>query len=240
MRTLGIISTLAVAGALGCGYGYDASRSVSAVSLSLAVSTLEVGQTTIAVAIGLDQYGAPIAGDVSYASSAPEVAGIDPRTGAVLAKAAGTTEITATIAGRTARRTLAVTASPIRVNEIRPGGDGSAGWVELFNPSTSDVDLSGWTLTGADVLQALVLPGSITIPAGGFRVIDGSHFPAGLHAADTFHLFSRFGVQVDSFSWTTSPSTSYGRCADGTGPFVTTTGTTRGGLNACPDGGTIS
>jgi hypothetical protein len=106
--------------------------------------------------------------------------------------------------------------------------------VELFNPSTSDVDLSGWTLTGANVAQGLTLPAGIRIVAGGFRVIDESHFPAGLRGADTFHLFSSFGVQVDSYTWTTNPATSFGRCADGTGPFVTTTGTTRGGVNACP------
>jgi hypothetical protein len=240
MRTLEIISVLALASVLGCGgYGSDAPRSAAAVSLSLAANAIEVGQTTTAIAVALDQYGAPIAGVATYASSAPAVAGVNATTGAVVAIAPGTTEITAAIAGRTAHRTLTVTASPIRLNEVRPGSDASPGWVELFNPSAADVDLSGWTLTGADVSQPLVLPEAITIPAGGFRVIDGSHFPAGLHAADTFHLFSRFGVQVDSFSWTTSPLTSYGRCADGTGPFVTTTGTTRGGVNACPDAGGI-
>jgi hypothetical protein len=235
MRRLRIITALFVAGTLGCnGYGYDAPRTPSAVSVSLAASTIEVGQSTTAIAVALDQYGAPIAGVATYSSSAPEVAGVNPTTGEVLAISPGSAEITATIGGTSGRRTITVTMAPIRINEIRPDGDASLGWVELFNPSTSDVDLSGWTLTGADVFQGLILPAGIIIHAGGFRVIDESHFPAGLRAADTFHLFSSFGVQVDSYTWTTNPATSYGRCTDGAGPFVTTTGTTRGGVNACP------
>jgi hypothetical protein len=39
---------------------------------------------------------------------------------------------------------------------------------------------------------------------------------------------------VDSYSWTSHASTTYGRCADGTGPFVTTVASTKGAPNACP------
>jgi hypothetical protein len=237
MRILRIITAVSMlaAGTVGCnGYGYDAPRTPAAVSISLAANTIEVGESTTAIAVARDQYGAPLAGVATYSSSAPEVAGISPTTGEVLAIAPGTAEIIATIGGVSGRRTITVTAAPIRINEIRPDGDANLGWVELFNPSASDVDLSGWTLTGADVFQSLRLPAGVVIRAGGYRVIDESHFPAGLRAADTFHLFSSFGVQVDSYTWTTNPATSYGRCADGAGPFVMTTGTTRGGVNACP------
>jgi hypothetical protein len=235
MRILKTITGLLTAGTIGCGgYGYDAPRTPAAVSVSLAASAIEVGESTTAIAVALDQYGAPIAGVATYSSSAPEVAGVNPTTGAVLAIAPGTTEITVAIGGTSGHHALTVTAAPIRINEIRPDGDANGGWVELFNPSTSDVDLSGWTLTGVDVFQSLRLPAGVRILAGGYKVIDESHFPAGLRAADTFHLFSSFGVQVDSYAWTTNPVTSFGRCADGTGPFITTTASTRGGVNACP------
>jgi len=83
------------------------------------------------------------------------------------------------------------------------------------------VDLTGWTIT----------PAGSMIPAGGFFVIEEASFPAGLQASDAVHVFSHFGVQVDAFSWTADPVTSYGRCPDGSGDFVITTALT--GCSEC-------
>jgi hypothetical protein len=123
--------------------------------------------------------------------------------------------------------------SPIRINEIQPNGDAPGGWVELYNATPAASDLSGWAITASDSSNGFVLPMGVTIPAGGYRVLNESIFPLGLNAADAVHLFNRNGVQVDSFSWLATPATSFGRCPDGLGDFVTTTASSRGFPNVC-------
>lgn len=105
--------------------------------------------------------------------------------------------------------------------------------MELFNPTTATLDMSGSTLAASDVFQGFVLPAGSTIPAGGHLVVDEARFPLGLRAADVVHFFSRYGVQVDSYLWATNPVATYGRCPDGSGDFVVTTAATRDAPNAC-------
>lgn len=208
-------------------------RLLTSVTVTLPVA-MEIGQLDTAVVTLLDQYGAPVAiGGVSWASSRPEIAAINPTTGAMLAIAPGTAVITASADGKTGHKTLSVFASPIRLNEVRPDGNGAAGWVELFNPSEGPIDLSEWTLTNGDVFRTFVLPSGTMIPAGGFLIVDEASFPGGLGASDAVHMFSRFGVQVDAFSWAADVNTSFGRCPDRTGAFVTTPTPTKGAANAC-------
>lgn len=204
--------------------------------LSLADSAAEVGQFTHATATALDQHDAPIAaGPATYVSSKPEVAGISPTTGLILAIAPGTTLITATVDGRTAQRVLTVFAAAVRINEIEPDGNALGGWVEFYNPTDAAVDLSGWTLTGPDIFIGSQLPVGTTILARGYLVVDESQILFGLDGDGyEFHVFSRHGVQVDAHAWSAEPATTFGRCPEGTGDFVTTTVPTRGSENACP------
>ena len=58
----------------------------------------------------------------------------------------------------------------------------------------------------------------------------------GLGAPDMARLFDPAGDLVDSYSWTTHATGTYGRCPDGTGPFVDST-PTPGAPNACGGGG---
>jgi hypothetical protein len=214
-------------------------RVLSAVQLSLAAISVEVGEGTVARATALDQFGTPIAtaAPATYASTAPEVAGVGPTSGAVLAVGPGSAQISATIEGKTDRRTVTVVGAAIRINEVRPNGNLPDGWVEMFNPTTADVDMSGWTVTSGDPARSFTIPSGAVIPAGGYLAVNEGTLPLGLKPADGVRLFSRFGVQVDSFSWTVSPPTSYGRCPDGTGAFVTTTAPTRRAANECPGAG---
>lgn len=56
------------------------------------------------------------------------------------------------------------------INEVSPEGANSSDWVELFNPTSGPIDVSGWKITDNNSLD--VLPLSITpIPAGGYAVI---------------------------------------------------------------------
>ena len=105
--------------------------------------------------------------------------------------------------------------SPIRINEVVPRGTRTDGWVELFNPTASTIELSDWTVTSADKVRGFTLPAGAIIPPRGFLVIDEASFPAGLGATDTVHLFNRSGDQVDSFTWSQIRDTDYGRCPDG-------------------------
>jgi hypothetical protein len=231
--------TLVLAALLGggCGaYSYEApSSTVASVSLALAANPLEVGQATVATTTARDQYGAQIdAGAPVYTSSAPEIAGVNPTTGAILAIAPGVAQITVTVQGKTDRRPVTVVMAAVRINEVAPNGDGPGGFVELFNPTGVDVDLSGWSISGSDVGQSFVIPAGAKILARDFLTVAEQTLPVSLKAADAVHLFSRFGVQVDQLSWATNPITSLGRCPDGTGPFVLTTLATRRAPNACP------
>ena len=201
----------------------------------LMASSIEVGQFSTATAVALDQYAEPIpATSATFASNNPEVAGISPTTGKIFAIAPGTAEIFATIDGRSGQRTITVLAAPaIRINEVQSNGDAPGGWVELLNTSNVEVDMSGWTLTDSDVFHTVLLPTGTRLAAHGYRIINESIFPVGLGALDGVHLFSRYGVEVDSYSWTSTPTTSFGRCPDGSGDFVVTSAITRGAPNIC-------
>ena len=237
--TLGT-AMLALAGCGGYGYGdarypVEPAPVLTSITLSLAETVVEVGQSLVATASARDQFDQPFdAGPVTFASSAPEVAGINSVDGRILAISAGTTTITARAGGKSASRTLTVSFPPLFINEVEPLGASDAGWVELFNPTAKPVSLAGWTVTNGNLFQPAALPADAIVPAGGFFVIDERTFPAGLKERDAVHLFSRFGVQSDAFAWGHNPETSFGRCPDGQSGLVETTTPTKGAANACP------
>ena len=231
------IALLAMAAiSLGC----DASgplvpASPAAVEMSLAESSIEVGQTTAATTVARDGHGVSIDGaSAAYASDAPTIAAVSPTTGAILGIAPGTARITATIGDRSDGKTVSVFSSPVRINEIYPNAERPGGYVELYNPTTDTIDLSNWRITGRDVSRGFTIPVTAKIPALGFVLVNEGLFPEGLAAAGEVHLFSRFGVQVDSYAWDASQAAAFGRCPDGGGPFIALTLPTRKTENACP------
>jgi hypothetical protein len=218
--------------AAACGGSYgDNAPAVAQVTLSVQSARIEVGETTAASAAATDQNGAAFEGAIGFASDHPEIAAVSPTTGAIFAVAPGTAAITATLGGKSAQQTVTVFTSPIRLNEISSRGDASTGWIELFNPTAADIDLSHWTVTASNVFASFTLPEGTTIPAGGLFVVEETSFPEGLKGADTVHVFSGFGVQVDSFAWTTPVA--FGRCPNGTGDFIQSNPVTKGTPNVC-------
>jgi hypothetical protein len=128
----------------------------------------------------------------------------------------------------------------VKINEVESNGDPVADWVELKNNGSAAVDISGWKILDNDpahVPTPVVVPANTSIPAGGYYAIYteiGQTPGFGLGGADSATLYLPDGTtQVDSYSWTAHAATTYGRCPDGTGPFVTTTTPTRGVGNAC-------
>ena len=69
---------------------------------------------------------------------------------------------------------FAQTANSVVINEldINPPGDDStsiAEWVELYNPTDSEIDLSGWEIASTTVLQkTMTIPNGVTIQPGEF------------------------------------------------------------------------
>jgi hypothetical protein len=72
------------------------------------------------------------------------------------------------------------------------------------------------------------------IPASGFLVVDEATLGFGLDSADSVRLLGPGGGSVvDSYTWTTDASQTYGRCPDGSGEFADTVEPTKGGQNFC-------
>ena len=119
------------------------------------------------------------------------------------------------------------------INEVESSGGTPGDWVELLNTGSAAADVSGWQVKDNDPSHTFALPAGTTIPAGGYYIADVDPV-FGLGAADTAQLLLPDGATVvDAFSWTAHAATTYGRCPDGTGPFVTTATPTRGAANDC-------
>ena len=235
--TLALVPLLIMAGCNDDITAGPPSPSLTTIDVSVATMQMEVGQEATATARGRDQYGIPVdIGPITWTSGHPEVAVINPRTGAMLAIAPGTTEITATADGKSGQRTITVARAPaIRVNEVQPGSTSNTGWVELVNTTSSVVDLTGWELIDANFFGPVyTFPQNTVITPGDRLVIDDTGLPFALDAADAVHLFSRFGVQVDAASWVAQSARTRSRCPDGTGEFRDTATPTKGAPNACP------
>ena len=122
----------------------------------------------------------------------------------------------------------------IKINEVE--FDGPADFIELINTNETPTDVSGLVLKDNDDSHTVAIPDGTSIPAGGFLAVDTDvRGGFGLESSDAARVFMSDGTTLlDSYSWTSHASTTYGRCPDGTGGFVTTTAVTKGSANACP------
>ena len=214
-----------------------APRVLTTISISFPVETIELGQSITAIAVGLDQDRAPLTiGPVTWTSDNPEVAAAQPSSGSIFGISDGAATITASFGGKTGERKITVAKSPhIQINEVQPAGSSRDGWIELFNPTTNTVDMSGWTIIDSNFFgPTFTFATGAVIPPGGFLVVDESALPFDLDAKDNASLFSRFGVLVDLTFWPGQPGTTYGRCPNGTALFDVTRAPTKGTANACP------
>lgn len=209
---------------------------VASISLTLEHDSIEIGQANTSRVIALGQHGDTLTFNPTFSSSVPSVAGINPFTGNMIALSAGTTEITATLGLRAARKTVTVTGPAVRINEVRPNGDSPGGWVELVNTSEAPANVSGWVITSKNHAAAFTFPEGLVIAPHAFLTIEEADFPEGLKSVDELHLFSRFKVQSDSFVWFEDPLTSFGRCPEGTGPLLINVAPTKTRANECAVG----
>lgn len=151
----------------------------------------------------------------------------------------GTGSFTSTTsATKGAANTCAPAAPSVVINEVESNGDTVGDWVELRNTGTAAANISGWKVRDNDPSHAFeVVPAGTTVQPGGYYSLYTEFTPApgfGLGTADSANLYLADGTTlVDSYSWTAHAATTYGRCPDGTGSFVTTTTPTRNAANAC-------
>ena len=99
---------------------------------------------------------------------------------------------------------FAASAGDIVINEVSWGGTSSTSdeWIEFYNTTASDIDISGWSIYGADTgvcLNFSAADGSVTttVPAGGYLVYgnDSAIFSSGA----TVHIWdSTIGLNNSS------------------------------------------
>jgi hypothetical protein len=126
-------------------------------------------------------------------------------------------------------------AAAMVVNEVESNGGTPGDWIEFLNTGATPVNLSGYFVKDNDNTRTYQLPAGTIVPPGAYLVVDEAQFGFGLGGGDEARLIDPDGSTViASYAWTAHAATTYGRCPDGTGPFLTTTASTKGSANSCP------
>ena len=133
----------------------------------------------------------------------------------------------------TSTRGLANACSPVRINEVESNLGTPGDWIELKNISAAPANVGGWTVKDTGT-SPYTIPAGTTIAANGYLVLDEAQFGFGLGGADSVILSDSTGTVVESYSWTTHATRTYGRCKDGVGDFKDTKAPTKGATNSCP------
>jgi hypothetical protein len=216
-------------------------------TISVAPAETTVGRAVSLTGAASDSDAAP--GPLTYvwASSGGALAQVGTPNASFTCTAPGafTVTLTAGDGDCTASAAAVVTCSAapalVKINEIESNGGDPGDWVELYNPGTAEVDVSGWGFRDNDDTHALYLiPAGTSIAPGAYLVLEEAAFGFGLGAADSARLYDATAMSiVDSYSWTTHAATTYGRCPNGTGGLTTTASVTKGLPNDCAgDAGT--
>ena len=111
----------------------------------------------------------------------------------------------------------------IVINEIESSGGVPGDWVELYNAGTQTADISGLYFKDDNDNRTYQIPAGTTIAPSEFYVLEEADFDFGLGGADQARLFDTDGVTLlDSYTWKSHATTTYGRCPDGVGEFQDT------------------
>lgn len=120
-------------------------------------------------------------------------------------------------------------------------------WIELYNNTGIPLSLQGLYLTDDPLNHFKSALPDVIIPAYGYLIIwadedNGSAFEVHANfqlssAGEYVLLCDAFGNVLDSIAYAIVPADqSYGRCANGTGPFMVYTSPTFNAYNTCPAG----
>lgn len=123
--------------------------------------------------------------------------------------------------------------NPVRINEVESDGGSPDDWIELVNPTTSALDVSGVVVKDDDDTHAYAIPAGTSIGAGDYLVIEREQLGFGLGGGDAVRVFDG-DLLIDETTWGEGHAgTTWGRCPDTTGPFAVTAESTKGAANVC-------
>lgn len=118
------------------------------------------------------------------------------------------------------------------INEYFP--DGSKEWVEIYNPTDKEFDISGWSIDDDKPGKPFIFQDKSTIPAKGFLAVDINVVLN--DKGDTVNLIDGSNQVVDSHTYSNDPDkSSIGRGIDGGHIWITFANPTKGVSN----GGTL-
>lgn len=156
---------LACCATLGCASNKVTAPAVATVSVSLATSTIFIGQTTTASVTLTDASGAVLSGrTIAWSSATTSVATVSP-TGVVTGVGAGTSVITASSEGKSASATITVQAPVSSVTVTLASPSIAIGATTQATAVTKDA--SGGTLTGRTVTWTSGTTSVATVDASG-------------------------------------------------------------------------
>ena len=118
----------------------------------------------------------------------------------------------------------------IVLNEIYPPTN-SDDWIELYNTSSSEIDISGWKLLDTATTPMKILPVSTKIAPKSFLVVSVSNRLN--NTGDTIKLVDQNETEIDLFNYTScQENKSFARLPDGGGSWSGSQSPTKGTANA--------
>ncbi len=141
-------------------------------------------------------------------------------------------------------------AGVVFINEVMPSNTAACpdpfgeydDWVELYNSSNDDIDLTGYKLSDDPTLPGKATLDEIVVPAHGYKLlwlddqVQGlDHFLFKLDAkGEQIGLYTADLAPIDETTFgEATTDVSFARVPDGTGEFVSCTTSTCGASNAC-------
>lgn len=212
-------------------------------ALSVEPSEVMVGGTMALNASITDSDALPAAATYAWTANGGVLTTANSPSATFKCTAVGAFELTLTVSdtqcGDTANANVVCSADPsaaarpnVKINEVESSGGTPGDWTELYNADSVGADISGWSFKDNDDTHNYVIPAGTVIPAGGYYIIEEAAQSFGLGGADSARLYDAQGALVDQHAWTAHATTTYGRCANGSGDFGQTA-SSKGVANSC-------
>ncbi len=93
--------------------------------------------------------------------------------------------------------------SHVVINEIFPSPSSGSEWIELYNPTASTVDLTGWKIKDSAIYETIL---SGTITAKSFVIVNVDNFN---NTGDTAHLINNSDSEVDTVGYSVPINSNY-------------------------------
>ncbi len=165
-------------------------RAPSRVVIAAASTTVRAGETLALTATASFTVGSDLDATAEAVWTSSDFSKATVTGGILTGVAAGTVTLTATLRGVSGSLDIEVTkaCAPV-INEVQTYGSGQGGdeFIELYNPCTISLDLSGSKVayrsaTGTTDSSAYTFPAATSLPPGGFALLTGSAYsgPTGL------------------------------------------------------------